>query len=347
MASIGGINWLEQARTEGPGDCQWSRDETRVVLVGDTDFANVLNGTAVKTILGFSARTGPGLINRLPPLQCPLDGFGQCYATKITSCKFWSPKGGDAAMSPKKTGAQGLPFTNYTTARLTVVFETLPYDILSNAQMTANGYTDEWYRWTLKMPYANVETIVRPGNSFAFAMGPSAGTIFPQGLVVRVQKRDLVVKWFQVPALSVLQLGQSGVPYVEPWAWEDQALANTVGFVNNATWHGYRRGEVLLKPTKVEPMAEPVPPAVLGLAPGAVPRCFNYEFHFLIFQPPYDPTELAAGHYVTFGHQTMPPVSAATNGYFYQGARGGAANLSNPKAWLYPEASFDQLFKSL
>jgi hypothetical protein len=364
------INWTEIVETVSPSSMSFGRDETRMALVGDTDFNNIVNGNAVKSILGFSARNpaNPGArppINRLVPMRCPIAPW--LYATKITNCQFIQPAAGNqialahivppsgnpnvpipASINPQDATLD--PYAVYKTARLTVLFETLPYDVLSDAQMSTAGYTDEFYRWTLKLPVANIEQIIRPGNTYQFANGPTTpnilNTTFPQGLVVRAQKRDLVVKWFQVPAACLLDVGQVVPPLGEPWTFESKVFAQAIGTVNNATWHGYRRGEVLMKTPRVEPAQEPVPPQVLGLAVGAVPRCYNVEFHFQVFQPTYDPTELNNNTYQTFGHQTAPaPVGNPI--YFYQIAAGGSSNVATPKAWLYPESNFNLLFGSL
>jgi len=365
VAQIGPILWQEDAETVSPSEWQFSRDEARCALAGTTDFANFTDGSAIKAILGFSVRTGPGLITRLPPMQCPM--LPNLRATKIASVRFRTPAGsttfgGQLHPYATKTG-QGTPYATYTKAHMIVLFETLPYDILSNSEVAAlaqllnpsDVLVDEYYRWTLKLPMANVEQIIRPGNQFAFANGPASLTTpptrFPQGLVVRAQKRDLVVKWFQVPALSLLAAPGPGA---EPWNVESKTIAQAVGFVNDGPWHGYRRGEVLLKPSRMEPMTEPVPPEVLGLVtPGAVPRCYNVEWHFQVFQPPYDPALLIPaipGGYVTFGHQTAPNYPANPNTatlYYYQISRSGPPGLSDPTQWLYPETNFDKLFQSI
>jgi hypothetical protein len=105
-----------------------------------------------------------------------------------------------------------------------------------------------------------------------------------------------------------------------------------------------RRGEVLLKPSRIDPTVEPVPPELLGLFTGSVPRSFTVEYHFQVFQPTYDPIELANGTYQTFGHQTAP--SSTGNLYFYQIASDGSQGVGTPAHWLYPETDFSVLFKS-
>lgn len=335
-----GINWLQRVESLSLEQAQFSRGETRMALVAHVDFDDILDGSAVKEILGYSTSGNAPLIRRFPPMRCPYNS--NLYATKIQQAQFINPGGNDELL------ASDQPYAVYDTARLVVLFESLDYEILTDDEMNTKGYTDEFNRWCVRRFHNTVEQISRPARSFAFANGPGpvVNVPFPQGLIARTAKRMLTIDWFNVPALCALD------PSTEPWSFEDRSLAQSIGCVNDDDWHGYRRGECLLMPSDVIPRVEPVPPELLGLAPGSVPRSFDYRYVIAIYQPQYDPTVLGAGGYHTFGHQTAPSASLGADGtlFHYQVARtsGGTAsgNVNTPSAWLYPEVDFDQLFQA-
>jgi hypothetical protein len=381
------IQWRELVETVSPSSASFGQDETRFAMVGDVPFSAIEDGTAVKSILGFSTRKAPTdtnypLITRLPPMRCPIPSLRQAVATKISSCQFLTPAPGnqvalptfgvappDSPDYPNVPVPRSIatvdptldPYAVYKTARLTVVFETPPFDILTETQLIAlaqaqsqlNGsfFLDEFGRWTVIETVPGIEQIIRPSGNFHFANGPTTPSVinqvFPQGIVTRAQKRTVIIHWLRVPKAALMDVGQLNPAVVltgQPWTFESQVFAARIGKVNDDYWHGYRRGEVLVRNIEVKNAMEPVPPEILGLSTGSVPRCYDVTFTLIIFQPPYDPTELNNNTYVTFGHQTVP---SPVNEYFYQASRRGSPDVNDNTKWIYPEISMKALFQSL
>ncbi len=327
-----GIDWKQRTESVSPEQIQFAPGETRMALVGETDFQNIVDGTAVKSILGFGARRNPGppslpYLTRVPPMKCPLAPW--LRAEKITACQFIDPSGNEIRPDAD------VPYAVYDKARLTVLFSTPIYPIFTDQEMTAKGYADESYRYTRWSTFPNVEISTVPGGSFQFTNGPYSGNTFNQAVTIRFPKSAIVVKWFNVPALCLLD------PTDPPWDVVPQKIMKAVGKVNSDDWRGFRHGELLCLPPRIEPVMEPVPPEVLGLVPGDVPRSYNVEFHFSFFDSLLDPGVI----YDFYGHNLFPPPqrpAIPTSNYFYQALRGGAGG-----AKLYEEVSFGDLFKSI
>lgn len=223
--------------------------------------------TAAKAFLGF-------------PAVVPLSGSGYSYVSRQTPMPLYEMDGGDVyinhsgkdflyATSIEKCAPFGVLVDSggdYEGAKLTLVFESLPWDILEDGQLPrdslhaapyeanfVNGNTNDvptsrYITWAVEPEVQYLQ--VGRGQLFIAAgyTGQSNPFPYPGGRVIG--KCALRVIWHQVPrrAISSRQIWDfSGTAFID----------DTLGKVNADTWNGYPPGTLLLEGVRFHPGRSP------------------------------------------------------------------------------------------
>lgn len=210
------------------------------------------------------------------------------------------------ALSGKAPGApgfgfDGLEFPEYKHFHYKVTYETLPFDIRGDNQITKTasdgslsgvGKPDEsyWQRYITKIAKPSGEFLtlpvsggVPPTHSYRWAgTGEAVAPVVERGIGRLLASCNLQVTWHQVPERAVPSI------FVNPDLTEPAMIDTTIGKVNNALFNGFRKGTLLLLGVSMNPFRSPFGD-----------RIFDIVFMLKYFEPlaPTSPsTDPVSGH---------------------------------------------------
>lgn len=324
-------NYLGQPN--GPGAGIVGTQTQQIVIEGETVNAGVGVSTGEETwdipdetisrwisgVLGYALKSDTQ-INRILPVQHPVLPF------------MWASGVSGQGIGPRgQKGSQAL----WKRWRTKIHFETPPYAILPNSQVTK-----EYQRFLTLMDFSsNSEFFQRREGTFKYssqAPGLSGNKVdIPEtyGAAQLVTKVAQTYLWVQVPDNGLFTGGFPGAP---------TKLAAGVGKVNSASFFGYEAGTLLFDSWKPIARVFPASPGLLGLPPQGVPRCWDVQLRFIYFNPPsgMDDTTTAGGRY---GHNLVPhPV----NGLWYLAYLKNSGGVeTDTTLWRYQTYNFDLLFE--
>jgi hypothetical protein len=323
--------WRRTTFTEVPSDSprlSFSEDGSTCVRKFLVPWSSVAN--AVEDFLGYASvianPAGGGspnnaYISRTTPHAMP--GFFQpsmlpfLYATKITSIEGKGHNAGRAAGTIKSNDV-----TTYDQALLTVVYESLTYDVLDDTDpdiIGTTGFPDEsnLTRFVTILPKSNSQYLSLSKGNFKWVGGTTNNTpvLFPPGKIIT--NWDLMFRWHGVPIEAVAS--QSVNPdYTASSCFIDAAF----GRVNATAFAGYDPGTLLLLGAPMTPHRS---------ATGR--RTYDIDFLMKWFKP---------GHHKIFGQ-----TAANTVGFLEISSDGSAhaINGSTPDGvHVYDVYEFSKLF---
>lgn len=286
--SFRGMTFYDRATDEGvSGNLTWGWNKSRGRRVYDVDMTlGFSEQTFAKALLGYAEVKGESTtkwVSRWVPHSLGFtnpDGKPFLYAVNLE-------QQGLAPLSQDFTGTS-FAKPNYRMMRCQVDYETLPFKILEDAEVTTRngGNPDEsgWERYVTK--------IVRPsGQFFTVNSGPDGSGYFwaATGGVVRIGVSKLLsfcnlqVTWHQVPEKAVPSV------FVNPNLTSYSAIENCIGKVNHETFNSYLKGTLLLLGAELKPSISP-----FGV------RVYDIVYMFKFFAPT-----------ATTGHQYLFKPSAA------------------------------------
>lgn len=263
----------------------------------------------------YIARTLPHGINRF----VRSDGKPFLFATK---CKI-------QGLAPTTYGSppDGNKFPEYKHFRFTVEYETLPWEVKTDGQVSYEGggglvtYEAGWERYVTK--------IARPAGEF-FTIQPTSGVaaggiayqyvgVTPANVTAGIGKLlafcNLQVTWHQIPETAVPSV------FVNPSLTARSYIETTIGKVNNAEFNGYAKGTLLLLGASMTPYRSPFGD-----------RIFDVTYMFKYFEPVAD-----KGHNYLFRPASNAFIEVTTSGATNIGAM--TAGVS-----IYDWADFTKLF---
>lgn len=256
----------------GPGDSQMTMD----IIVAWEDFVAVdasgllpTESPVVQQILGFSTYiVGLGELNRFPPMRHPI--FTWLRAVRISAINGVAV---DKATPYTVYGAGPHARTKWVV--LSVAFSTLPYRVMSDSSILADGVPQEWRRWTKWNVRSRTEILIREQGHYIYVQD---NTDFLGIKQQRVPLLQIDLTWFDVPLLAVC-------PSPENRTFPN--IRKCVGKVNSAEWCGYLEGTLLCEDFDTESVNAPVQPIVLGFDNNEdyMPETLNICFHLLYFEP--------------------------------------------------------------
>jgi hypothetical protein len=174
---------------------------------------------AIQALLGYSYRdtsalntsgvgsTGLSVLRRVIPWQHPL--YNQLYCTRIVKFEGMEPIGNTG--QPNKIGPTLAPTTAgpypvYNYAKLYLEFTRPPYPVLCDSYIQdANGFQQEWLRYTDRNWDKSVETLNKPGQTFKYTDGLAAvrGASYNYSFSSRLVKFLVKRRWYQIPQEAV------------------------------------------------------------------------------------------------------------------------------------------------
>lgn len=198
--------WKEHVQDEGPNQSAFETGDAHTVLVGDIWWLDL--PYAVGQFLGYPKRVVSGstpLLSRVLPLAHPR--YPWMYATKISNVQPYRPFTRFLPAGNSETGS--LPgVEGYARARLTVLFESLDYRLLSDSSLAAYGRTNgggykEWHRYVVPGSKASLDVLNVQNGVMKFAEGPGSPNIVPTGLNRLIPKGDFTFTWKHVPEFGL------------------------------------------------------------------------------------------------------------------------------------------------
>lgn len=260
------VAWAENVADGDQSDAAFSTREQRAAMViqfEEKDYDSLLPGA----ILGYPRR-GNGQLNRVIPLQHPL--FTWLFATAITTIKG---RGYDGAAG--NTGR-----TNYPRQFFGVAFTSVPFDVLTDAEVRDTGQPQEWTRWTDIQGVARTQAISRDPGSFAFDDTGTAGaptTDVKAGIAILHTVTGLKVLWYEVPRnyiFSETKLGHAA------------NFVACAGRLNDAEFLGWPAGTLLCESPDFTPTEAPVPPSLMvpGVLDRSCPRTYTVGINLKAFE---------------------------------------------------------------
>lgn len=329
MASFAGIQFKEHV--PGSPEVQLGDDSSQCVRMLDCDwddrFALALL-LITQAAVTFDPIVNKKVLTRRVPHSYAFDatnvflGTNILYATRIlkieglgrpNSFVEGAGTGGDASI-PFVPGQVG-PVAVYDKARLHVLYQTLTYDVLSDADLSGfQGNSIHEYglrRFVTKITRPNVENLTSPQGAFK--------RVYPSGSAVA--SADYPVQWGvnKVIGTETLQLTWHNIP--------QEAVSNVLhnpssttdyyqrglGKVNNAAFAGYAAGTLLLLSYDIRPIMHPFRR-----------RSYDITFHIKHFNPTG-----TIGHNHIWAHNppTASPSAATTTWEWVEVTTTGATNL--------------------
>lgn len=284
----------------------------------------------VENVIGWGKRGASTTVieRKLPAWSAT---FPFMRATGITSVEALAPTGMGESQEAK-----------YKLYRVTVQFETLPYDVLSDAQANTGsgaGYPPESRRYVIWNRQPASEFIRTPYNVYKYPLGTgsrNAGQRLPgqNGQAILLTKYRVTATWVQVP---------------EDWISNDQGqtfsnLDAAVGTVNQGEFLGYPGGTMLLESYEPTPRVQPILAATLGSTdPNFIPRVYDVSIKWLYFdpQPFFKPggveDNAPRGHNLAFD----PTTGEWQRVLLYNTNNDVSGN------WLYRDSDHDKIFKAV
>jgi len=264
-------------------------DNSRVTAIYDVDWES--RKQAVLDILGASYAGGGGVV-RNPPLPYYLaasaTGDKWLFATKILECK---PVGVD------NPGAA----TTYKYARLTILFETLPYDVPGDV-VAGDESSGNYY--VVKRLRPSAEYLNLPTSFLNFTTGAEAGQTVPDASAgIIVPTFTLTLTWVQVP------VGAISLPCINPDVTGLGNIGAALGKVNSAEFLGFPAETCLLMAADLTPRRLP-----------NGQRAYDVQFQFKVTMAKRSGVE-DYGHNLILGRQSgayqrVARVADATKGIY-------------------------------
>ena len=261
LPSYKGYNFRELVGEQGVSASihSWQDDGNQAAMHYNIDWADYTN-SAFSQIIGYSKAgsintAGVRVLNRVLPLNHPF--FAWMWATRIQQVQPIGPAGMETA------GAD--PFCEFELARCTIGFQSLPYTVLSDADLlaisTPAGVPDESLRYVEKLTVSQSETIEVQVGAMSYAEMPAAlatpWTVVPARKYQTVDKDVLSWTWHRVAHKYLMTTG-TDIP------GNLKAARNTVNASTNigdGSWNGYPPGTLLFKNYKLAPVDARPPPA--------------------------------------------------------------------------------------
>ncbi len=179
----------------------------------------------------------------------PSDDAKFLYATKVNL------KG--LGVRAYSTTLDGLKWPEYKQYRLETQYETLPYEILTDAEMVAKGYTDangnpdeaSWKRYISKIATPAGQFFTIATGSYSYVGG---GGLVTAGLSKILSFCNLQITHHQVPERAVPSI------FVNPALTTRSYIESTIGCVNSVVFNGYAVGTLLLLGVQMMPYRSPL-----------------------------------------------------------------------------------------
>lgn len=290
----------------------------------------------IENILGYATVNGPnasdGVLERnLPAFSAT---FPYMRATSISQIE---------AMAP--TGQGDFQEAKFKRWKITIQFETLPYDVETDADVlsisTSNtDFPPESLRFVVWNRQPASEFARTPYNAFRYPLPVTPVVPLPgtNGQAILLTKYRITGTWMQVPTDWISNDG----------GYTFKNLDAATGTVNAKEFMGYPAGTMLFESYEPTPRVMPVLPTSIGVNdPFYIPRCYDVQLKWLYFDPkPYykpggvDDASTPRGHNLVFNPK------GPVDGY-WQRALLIKQTLDKNGNWLYQESDHTKIFKSV
>lgn len=358
---INGMTFVEQHRAESPTISAWGDNETNVAATFDViqDDANpnyILQSDIAKTVLHYATydQTSRKILRHMP--MC-LEDCEWLFATKITNMH-----GIGAAQiilpnaATRRNGFDHFKWAAFRHYRCTVLFQSLPFEVLPDSQVTK-----EHQRWVERFATLGIDQRQRRQGQYYYGNGPQGPpnpASFPMGLIQRTPVNHIQWVWRNVPHRAVFLPNGVLSPNisrclgrVNKLDWPLEVGVGDPGFAgdfqvniqgdNNPPRTCFRKNTLLLTQVATKASEAPVRPLATGTLTSTVPRCWDITFSFDHLDPLLDPSY----NYSDFGHQLVPSTLQNSDTAFYSYVATAKNDGTGPR--LYVDADMDLLFTPL
>lgn len=324
-----GEDWLEMIGTFSPaGEDAFTDMQSDAVLVGVADAKKAVG--AVRFFIGYSQcdTTSPYKLHRYPPPQHPR--YPWLNSTGI-SLKFFAPKGNPDNDNNEPyvdgTDASGLisRMAKYEKMQMTVRFSQLPYPVLNDEQLEAQGagFDTELDR------YATIYETAQPSYNVLQADGTEANLIWAeQSAPLTPPLTKLPVPLGNVQVQNAYSIGWAQVPdnFLFGSNYDPPKVTAALGRTNSAAFLGFNPGELLFTGAQLTRYTPPLwvvePPAIY----------WKVVYQFTAFKPEKGVT--GSSYY---GYNVLP----WRNGKYYLATRDGTTGGDK----YLPSYDFAKLFE--
>lgn len=280
-----GITYKERATNEGSSPREvFKADGATSTRIFDVPWANRQN--AIFYLLGYPQDKG-SYVSRITPHFCAEwsnttnDPYLFCSSVETQGLGPGDGSGEEGAITEEVTAngvTEAIPV--YQTCRLTAHYDTPLYEILDDADMASNGFTDgghpdesTWERYVQVVVKPQGEFISLPMNgttstSYRYVGLTAAESIIQQGVHKLLVPYNLQVSWKQVPETFVQCFA------INPNLSDFGAVDAAIGCVNATTWNGYVKGTLLFMGVEFRPYR-----SAFG------DRIYDCTFMFKYFEP--------------------------------------------------------------
>ncbi len=286
------FRWAEYVgeRAPYPMTAQFAEGSSQVSSVIDVPWEDLADSDSITSflpnILGYSYVDTSNRLRRVLPWQCPYPwywlwcvGVNNLHGVKLEG------KSGSGLLTNPPSPTLGVA-SGFDRGRMTVTWGTLPYDVISDADIDAKPYLgDESYRFVDKQILTNAEYVSLNAGFFRFKEGPPGppqgqgglGQRFNLGTTKILVKADLSWTWHNVPTDYIFL--SNGIP---------SSIYKGLGKVNDSLIWGYEAGTLLAMPPVFTPVTQPVAPRLIlqNANLGSTPRAWNIQFLFKFWDPP-------------------------------------------------------------
>jgi hypothetical protein len=260
---------FDLSQSPNPGNGSFATDGVGVVEYIQVDGSDGNGGinlnipAIIAAILGFvkstasATSTSSGLLTRSLPFQHPL--YTNAWATRINEVVGI----GGSIAKDKQTG---LPV--YERVRIGIMFTVPKFKVVPD-----QGLPNESGRWVTRDFDPNGEGF-NPSVAFKFVNPPAGASIQFQGTVSNIAAKCLgTFVWNDVPGPAIL----------DNFDWPSQTM-DLLGTVNETTFFGIPRGNLLFREFKIRTKVGPCLPSFYGLGPKEVPLLYDLTYGLYAFQ---------------------------------------------------------------
>ena len=237
-------------------------DRSQESFVIDVHYAD--EGAAIANLLGYAKKVGTSLKRELPKAH-PWKTWLYCSQVNVSRYSLATRAG---------------PYQPFHFSRLALTFTSVPFDLVSDADLTSIYSGREYHRFTETKYHNSPEVVVRENGELTWVEGSLAGQKKQNSPWAQpVMKGELVIVWRDVPADYLVDSNNSPTK-----------LVANIGKTNSAVFLGYPIGTLLFTHYELVPKEFSVDPTVIGLAAGKQPRYYDATIVFKHFDPPTDGT---------------------------------------------------------
>jgi hypothetical protein len=261
---------------------------TRIIDVAWSDWPRFVEDAVGYTTIKTNDATAQPYISRITPWHAAINDLATerkwLWAVDVTVQGFGKPT--DDVMNET---VGGLPMARFKTARCTLGYSTLLYDIRTDDALGTDRDESRLDRYVTKIYRPQGEFLNIDGSAYYYGLGTSPAVPLYRGVNKTLISFNVQLTWHKIPEEAV------PTKFLNPNA-TNFAIDRCLGTVNNQDWEGYAKGTLLLMAVEMRPYVSAV-----GI------RYYDLTYSFKFFNPTQETrNNNAIGHQHIFRPRTTP-----------------------------------------